>query len=131
MPVRYSIHEKPGLLVTRVTGSLTGSDLVAALDAFVQETEGRAFYLPHLFVFEVGSSVHEVTLEVLIELQRAIERWGKVFPGRNVKTAIVVRGEYRTNIAKLWQALAEAHHSIGTHVETFEVEGDAVDWLAF
>ncbi len=129
MPVCYHLDKEQDLLIGRGTGVIKANEIVAAFDNIMRETSGATFYKNHIFVIDKAASLHDLNWDGLTRIKESIEAWGKIYPGRKVNTALVVSDLMRGAIAKVWQAFADTHVSLGANVRLFEDEASAIDWL--
>ena len=130
MPVISALDRERGFLVSRASGNVLTTEIVAALEGITGETRGGSLYKPHLFLIDGAASVDEVSFEGLLKLRDANERWSSLFPDRRTKTAVVVCKTEHLAAAKIWQAVAEANPLVRVQVAIFTEQAQAERWLA-
>lgn len=129
MPVRYFIDEDRGLLVAQASGVFTHEEQIEKLTAIVEETQGAAFFMPHLYLVDRFISLHALTFDDIVKIKESMIALGRRYPGRNVRTAFVVTDEMHARFARLWQALSETQGEVGSTIRLFNTEESAVAWL--
>lgn len=129
MPVHYYIDRDLDMLVAEAVGVLTDRDLIEAFDRVVKETHGEAMFKPHLFLTDASLLAHNLSLDALIRVKENIEAWGQTYPGRNVKTALVVTDAIDGAVAAMWKALTDAYPAVGSQVKLFVDRAAAIAWL--
>jgi len=129
MPVRYFIDEEQGFLIGEASGIITDQESIKALSDVVQATGGAALFKPHLYRVDPNTLLHKLSFEGIVRIKDNFVAWTERYPGRDVKTAFVVPDAMHAMYARLWQALSDAHREIGSTVELFDTEAEAVAWL--
>ena len=129
MAVRYFIDDEQDLLVGEVTGELNDRDIIESFNKIVADTGGAALYKPHIFLVDPRAWAHDFGFDGMMRIKDNVERWAKTYPGRNVKTALVLVDENHSAFGKIWQALADSNPAVGAQVHLFRTKEDAVAWL--
>jgi hypothetical protein len=128
VPVTFDPDSDP--IVMRASGSLAVRDSIEAMDQIVAHTGGAAIHRNVLFMLDVTVSLHQLDVNGHQELAKAVEGWAARYPGRNVRTAIVVPDTISQANAKLWRGLTETNPKIGSEVGIFSTEAAARSWLS-
>ena len=131
MPVQYSLDKDRHLVVGRASGHLSPRELIDGFSEIVRATDGAAVNMDHLFVSAPNTLLYEMDAAGMAAMRNELEALHRQYPGRIMRTAIVVSGSDPENaIAKLWQAIADSHPAMATKVKLFRTEPQALAWLA-
>lgn len=131
MPVQYSIDKERGIVLGRASGRLLPRELIDGFSEIARATQGAAVNMDHLFLAAPGTLLHEMDAAGMAAMRNELEALHRRYPGRIMRTAIVVSGSDPENaIARLWQAIADSHPAMATKVKIFWSEPDALTWLA-
>ena len=128
MPVRYTIDDRD-LMITEVSGEFTVDEDLEALGEIIRKTNGDAFYKNRLFIIGSDTTFHNVDLKELERVRDVLRQWSDIYPGRDVRTAFVTRDSQASAFVKMWQAVALANPVVGSSIQLFADETDAVRWL--
>jgi hypothetical protein len=125
------MEAESGLLVAEASGEFDVDDLIRNFGRIVEATKGAALHACHLFVADENLSLHEFDIVALSRIAGVLGSWGKIYPGRDVRTAFVLPGGPGQHLTiEMWKALTELDPAAtGTHVRVFAEEGAARAWL--
>ena len=130
MPVEYTIDKERDIVVGRARGLLTPRALIDGFMAIARSTQGAVVNKDHLFVAAPLTMLHEMDSEGMTAMRKQLEALHQEYPGPVMRAAIVVSGaDPQSAVAKLWQAIAEAHPAMATKVKLFHNETEALAWL--
>ena len=128
MAIEYHISLEHDLLIAHASGVVTADNFIAVLNDLVPSTGGAALMKNVLITFDKRTAFHELDFAALQRIKDCITRWNETYPGRSVRTALVMEEGAGSSLFQLWQAMADAY-PIGTQVRIFQSTDPALVWL--
>ena len=130
MPIEYTIDKERDIVVGRASGLLSPRALIDGFTEIVRSTQGAAVNKDHLFVAAPLTVLHEMDSAGMTAMRERLEALHREYPGHIMRAAIVVSAnDPQSSVAKLWQAITDAHPAMATKVKLFRNEADALAWL--
>ena len=130
MAAHYYVDEKNDILVGVASGLVQVDELISEANRVFTETNGAAFTKNHLFVLAAGALSSMIDEDAMTRLRGFIESWAAKFPGRYVRTAILVEDtSYKEHAFERWEEIVEdaANYRVETRIMTDRDK--AVAWL--
>lgn len=124
MTVRYQFDPHDGVAIVTIGGVVTGSDIIAATDALVEQPEYRGdYHQVWVFTDVVSLAISPEEMEAMVAHDLELVDTGVMGA---VRVAIVVSGTMRVLAARLYQ-----HHleSAGQSLRIFESPAQAIAWV--
>jgi hypothetical protein len=131
MTAHYYVDEQHDLLIGSVSGLLQVDEIISEANRVFTDTNGAAFMKNHLFVVEPNALSSLIDEEAMIRLRAFTDSWGRKYPGRHIRTAVLVEdGIYKESLFRRWQAIVKdaMHYREDTRIMTDRAE--ALAWLA-
>jgi hypothetical protein len=129
MPMSYRVDPVRDLLVGEASGELTADEIIEAFDKAVEDSDGAALHMSHLFLIDENTSLHWLDIAGLTRIKDTVEAWVRLYGARNVCAAFVASTDLQAAFVKMWQALAVANPAVGAHVRPFTSQEAALEWL--
>ena len=130
MAAHYYVDEKNDILVGVASGLVQVDELISEANRVFTETNGAAFTKNHLFVLAAGALSSMIDEDAMLRLRAFIESWAEKFPGRYIRTAILVEDtSYKEHAFEKWEEIVEdaANYRVETRIMTDR--NKAIAWL--
>jgi len=129
MTAKFHFDVARDILIGRISDVALDGEIIEAIGDVVTESQGAVLKKDILLIVDEGTKLHWIDMAALLRIKDAIESWVRIYPGRDVHTALVAHSSFGNTLLRLWQSLTELYPDLGVHARVFDRESLALDWL--